>query len=202
MQNRNVTVFDLETTGLSPDCGDRITEIGAIKLCGNKLCGVFQTLVNPRRKIPEKIVEITGITNEMVADKPSIAQVLPLFMDFVQDDIIAAHNAKFDTSFLRYELKECGINKNFEIYCTLLASRKEVKTSANFRLSTLKNHFNLKPMGAMHRALSDAYVTAQLYLKLTKNWGTDTMSQFEKEVELLMNSMDEDDIYLIDPKIH
>ena len=56
-------------------------------------------------------------------------------------------------------------------------------------------------MGAMHRALSDAYVTAQLYLKLTKNWGTDTMSQFEKEVELLMNSMDEDDIYLIDPKI-
>ena len=201
MQNRNVTVFDLETTGLSPDCGDRITEIGAIKLCGNKLCGVFQTLVNPGRKIPEKIVEITGITNEMVADKPTISQVLPLFMDFVQDDLIAAHNAKFDTSFLRYEMKECGINKNFEIYCTLLSSRKEVKTSANFRLSTLKNHFNLKPMGAMHRALSDAYVTAQLYLKLTKNWGTDTMSQFEKEVELLMDSMDEDDIYLIDPKI-
>ncbi|MBO7126792.1 3'-5' exonuclease [bacterium] len=201
MQNRNVTVFDLETTGLSPDCGDRITEIGAIKLCGNKLCGVFQTLVNPGRKIPDKIVEITGITNEMVAGKPTISQVLPLFMDFVQDDLIAAHNAKFDTSFLRYELKECGINKNFEIYCTLLNSRKEVKTSANFRLSTLKNHFNLKPMGAMHRALSDAYVTAQLYLKLTKNWGTDTMSQFEKEVELLMNSMDEDDIYLIDPKI-
>ena len=201
MQNRNVTVFDLETTGLSPDCGDRITEIGAIKLCGNKLCGVFQTLVNPGRKIPEKIVEITGITNEMVADKPTISQVLPLFMDFVQDDLIAAHNAKFDTSFLRYEMKECGINKNFEIYCTLLSSRKEVKTSANFRLSTLKNHFNLKPMGAMYRALSDAYVTAQLYLKLTKNWGTDTMSQFEKEVELLMDSMDEDDIYLIDPKI-
>ncbi|MBQ3368905.1 3'-5' exonuclease [bacterium] len=201
MQNRNVTVFDLETTGLSPSCGDRITEIGAIKLSGNKLCGVFQTLVNPGRKIPEKIVEITGITNEMVADKPTISQVLPLFMDFVQDDLIAAHNAKFDTSFLHYELKECGINKNFETYCTLLASRKEVKTSANFRLSTLKNHFNLKPMGAMHRALSDAYVTAQLYLKLTKNWGTDTMSQFEKEVELLMNSMDEDDIYLIDPKI-
>jgi exonuclease, DNA polymerase III, epsilon subunit family len=201
MQNRNVTVFDLETTGLSPDCGDRITEIGAIKLVGNKLCGVFQTLVNPGRKIPDKIVEITGITNEMVAGKPTISQVLPLFMDFVQDDLIAAHNAKFDTSFLRYELKECGINKNFEIYCTLLNSRKEVKTSANFRLSTLKNHFNLKPMGAMHRALSDAYVTAQLYLKLTKNWGTDTMSQFEKEVELLMNSMDEDDIYLIDPKI-
>ena len=201
MQNRNVTVFDLETTGLFPDCGDRITEIGAIKLCGNKLCGVFQTLVNPGRKIPEKIVEITGITNEMVADKPTIAQVLPLFMDFVQNDLIAAHNAKFDTSFLRYELKECGINKNFEIYCTLLASRKEVKTSANFRLSTLKNHFNLKPMGAMHRALSDAYVTAQLYLKLTKNWGTDTMSQFEKEVDLITSSMADDDLFIIDPKI-
>ena len=201
MQNRNVTVFDLETTGLYPDCGDRITEIGAIKLCGNKLCGVFQTLVNPERNIPEKIVEITGIKNEMVADKPTISQVLPLFMDFVQDDIIVAHNAKFDTSFLHYELKECGINKNFETYCTLLASRKEVKTSANFRLSTLKNHFNLKPMGAMHRALSDAYVTAQLYLKLTKNWGTDTMSQFEKEVDLLMNSMDDDDLFIIDPKI-
>ena len=196
-----VTVFDLETTGLSPSYGDRITEIGAIKLVGNKLCGVFQTLINPERNIPEKIVEITGITNEMVADKPTISQVLPLFMDFIGDDTLVAHNAKFDTSFLRYELKECGINKNFETYCTLLASRKEVKTSANFKLSTLKNHFNLKPMGAMHRALSDAYVTAQLYLKLTKNWGTDTMSQFEKEVDLITSSMADDDLFVIDPKI-
>ena len=201
MQNRNVTIFDLEATGLSTSCGDRITEIGAVKLCGNKLCGIFQTLVNPGRKIPEKIVEITGITNEMVADKPVISQVLPLFLDFVKDDLIVAHNAKFDMSFLHYELKECGMDRDFETFCTLLASRKVVKSSANFRLSTLKNHFSLKPMGNMHRALSDAYVTAQLYLKLTKNWGTDTMSQFEKEVDTLMNSMDEDDIYLIDPKI-
>lgn len=201
MQNSGVTVFDLETTGLSPSYGDRITEIGAIKLCGNKLCGVFQTLVNPERTIPDKIVEITGITNEMVCDKPTISQVLPLFVDFIGDDILVAHNAKFDTSFLRYELKECGINKNFDTYCTLLNSRKEVKTSANFKLSTLKNHFNLKPMGAMHRALSDAYVTAQLYLKLTKNWGTDTMSQFEKEVEFITSSMADDDLFIIDPKI-
>ena len=201
MQSSGVTVFDLETTGLSPSYGDRITEIGAIKLCGNKLCGVFQTLVNPERNIPDTIVEITGITNEMVCDKPTISQVLPLFVDFIGEDILVAHNAKFDTSFLRYELKECGINKNFETYCTLLNSRKEVKTSANFKLSTLKNHFNLKPMGAMHRALSDAYVTAQLYLKLTKNWGTDTMSQFEKEVEFITSSMADDDLFIIDPKI-
>ena len=200
MQSSGVTVFDLETTGLSPSYGDRITEIGAIKLVGNKLCGVFQTLVNPGRKIPDKIVEITGITNEMVADKPTIGQVLPLFVDFIGDDILAAHNAKFDASFLRYELKECGINKNFDTYCTLLNSRKEIKTSANFKLATLKNHFNLKPMGAMHRALSDAYVTAQLYLKLTKNWGTDTMSQFEKEIEFLTASRAEDDVFVIDPK--
>lgn len=200
MQSSGVTVFDLETTGLSPSYGDRITEIGAIKLVGNKLCGVFQTLVNPGRKIPDKIVEITGITNEMVADKPTIRQVLPLFVDFIGDDILAAHNAKFDASFLRYELKECGINKNFDTYCTLLNSRKEIKTSANFKLATLKNHFNLKPMGAMHRALSDAYVTAQLYLKLTKNWGTDTMSQFEKEIEFLTSSRAEDDVFVIDPK--
>ena len=200
MQSSGVTVFDLETTGLSPSYGDRITEIGAIKLVGNKLCGVFQTLVNPGRKIPDKIVEITGITNEMVADKPTIGQVLPLFVDFIGDDILAAHNAKFDASFLRYELKECGINKNFDTYCTLLNSRKEIKTSANFKLATLKNHFNLKPMGAMHRALSDAYVSAQLYLKLTKNWGTDTMSQFEKEIEFLTSSRAEDDVFVIDPK--
>ena len=80
MQSSGVTVFDLETTGLSPSYGDRITEIGAIKLVGNKLCGVLQTLVNPGRKIPDKIVEITGITNEMVADKPTIGQVLPLLL--------------------------------------------------------------------------------------------------------------------------
>ena len=198
---RNVTVFDFETTGLSPSSGDRITEIGAVKLCGNKLCGFFQTLVNPERNIPEKIVAITGITEEMVADKPVISQVLPAFLDFIQDDLLVAHNAKFDLSFLQYELKHYGFSRNFDHFCTLLTARKEVKSSANFKLSTLKNHFNLKPLGVMHRAMSDAYVTAQLYLKLTKNWGTDSMNQFEKEIEMLLNSAEEDDLYVIDSKI-
>ena len=200
MQNNSVTVFDLETTGLSPDCGDRIIEIGAVKLSGNRLCGIFQTLVNPERKISDKIVSITGITNEMVAGKPTIDPVLPCFLEFIQEDTLVAHNAKFDLSFLRYELKHRGINKEFNEYCTLLASRREVKSSANFKLQTLKNHFNLKPFGAMHRALSDAYVTAQLYLRLTKNWGIDTMSQFEKEIEFLTKSRAEDDVFIIDPK--
>ena len=119
MQNNSVTVFDLETTGLSPDYGDRIIEIGAVKLSGNRLCGIFQTLVNPERGISDKIVSITGISNEMVAGKPTIDSVLPCFLEFVQNDTLVAHNAKFDLSFLHYELKHRGIDRNFSEFCTL-----------------------------------------------------------------------------------
>ena len=123
--DKNVTVVDFETTGLYPDSGDRITEIGAIKMSGNKVRGVFTSLIFPERAIPESATFITGITNEMVKNAPTIGQALPLFTDFVQDDILVMHNAKFDGSFLRYEMKHLSIERNSSI-SVLIAARKDV----------------------------------------------------------------------------
>ncbi|HNW82646.1 MAG TPA: exonuclease domain-containing protein [bacterium] len=193
----NVTVVDFETTGLYADSGDRITEIGAIKLRGNKITGVFNSLINPEREIPELAVSITGITNEMVASAPTIAQALPTFVEFLQDDVLVMHNAAFDGSFLKYEMKHLGLKKEYEYFCTLKAARKEVKSS-NFKLATLKNILNLRTFGTMHRALSDTYVTAQLFLKLEKNFGIDTISVMEKDIQRLLNEMESDDLFVME----
>lgn len=194
---KNVTVIDLETTGLYSGSGDRITEIGAIKMEGNKVVGIFSTLVNPGRIIPDSAVAVTGITNSMVSKAPFISQVLPLFVDFAGDDTLVMHNAKFDGSFLRYEMKHLGIEKEFNYYCTLLEARKNIKSS-NFKLSTLKNVLGLKTFGSMHRAISDAFVTAQLYLRLEKNIGIDTLSVMEKDIIRLKNLMEPDDVFVVD----
>ena len=97
----NVTVVDFETTGLYATSGDKITEIGAIKLRGNRICGIFNTLVYPERQIPEFSTKITGITDEMVSGFPTIAQVLPLFVQFVGDDTLVMHNSDFDGGFFK-----------------------------------------------------------------------------------------------------
>jgi len=193
----NVTVIDLETTGLVCTSGDKITEIGAIKLRGNKICGVFNTLVNPERGIPDIATKITGITDDMVCNSPTIAQALPLFVQFAGDDTLVMHNAAFDGGFIKHELGLNNIDKIFEYYCTLINARQLVKSS-NFRLATLKNILNLKTHGSMHRALSDTYVTAQLFLKLQKNYGIDTMATLEKSLQKLLAKMEDDDVFVMD----
>ncbi|MGI6393757.1 MAG: PolC-type DNA polymerase III [bacterium] len=198
MTQKKITVVDFETTGLSPDFGDRITEMGAIKLVDNQVCGVFSSLIFPERVIPQAAIDITGITNEMVKNAPTIGAALPLFMEFIEDDTLVMHNVKFDSSFLKYELKHIGIEKKIEFFCTLTAARKEIK-SPNFKLATLKNVLGLKTFGSMHRALSDAFVTAQLYLRLKKSCGIDTIQNMEKEVKKLLEEMENDDLYVIKP---
>lgn len=193
----NATVVDFETTGLFCANGDKITEIGAIKLRGNRICGVFKTLVNPERAIPEIATNITGITDEMVCNSPTIARVLPLFVQFAGNDTLVMHNAAFDGGFLKHELGLNNIDKIFEYYCTLINARQLVKSS-NFRLSTLKNILNLQTCGSMHRALSDTYVTAQLFLKLQKNYGIDTMETLKRSLNNLLSQMEEGDVFVMD----
>jgi len=195
-----VTVVDFETTGLFADRGDRITEIGAIKIKGNKICGIFQTLVNPGRNIPDNATQITGITNEMVSSSPSISEVLPLFVEFAGNDVLVMHNTDFDGGFLRYELKHLKIDKEYSYYCTLKNARKSIKSS-NFKLSTLKNALNLHTYGSMHRALSDTFVTAQLFLILEKRFGIDTVSNMEKDIARLLEEKQFDDIFIIDSNL-
>ena len=95
-------VVDLETTGGSAAAGSMITEIGAVKVRGGEVLGEFQTLVNPHTAIPPFIAVLTGITNSMVADAPTIESALPAFLEFASGCVLVAHNAPFDVGFLRH----------------------------------------------------------------------------------------------------
>ena len=114
LRETTFVVVDLETTGgrarPGPDGGfDAITEIGAVKVRGGEVIGEFATLVDPQRSIPPQIVELTGITTAMVRDAPTIAAVLPMFLEFARGAVLVAHNAGFDIGFLRAAADRCGI---------------------------------------------------------------------------------------------
>jgi DNA polymerase-3 subunit epsilon len=156
------TVVDLETTGGTPGFA-RITEIGAVRIAGGRCVATFSELVNPGVPIPAIITQITGIDDETVAEARPIEAVLPRFVEFAADSVLVAHNARFDLSFLDYELgilMRCTFPR--PALCTLrLARRLAPGTRCN--LGTLAQRFDtaVKPV---HRALQDAQATAELLL--------------------------------------
>lgn len=157
-------VFDIETTGLSP-VTEAITEIGAVKIKDGQVVDSFNKFVNPGKPIPKKIVELTGITDAMVEDAPPISVILPQFYEFIGDASLVAHNAGFDTSFIKNAAKENGIEFKFCYIDTLELSRSLVNGVKNYKLDTLTKHFNVK-LENHHRACDDAAATAQVFLKL------------------------------------
>lgn len=154
-----VVVFDFETTGLSPK-HDRIIEIGAVKLVGSDIVDSFQVMVDPGRPLDEKIVEITGITDQMLIGQRKAEEVLPEFMAFVGDAVLAAHNAKFDTAFLKQELKRIGMSYHAPVLDTLLMAQKLYPEMSRYRLGTLCKALGVSLKNA-HRAVHDAKATAE-----------------------------------------
>ncbi|WP_062066932.1 3'-5' exonuclease [Cellvibrio sp. OA-2007] len=161
-----LVVFDFETTGLSPDLGDRAIEIGAVLIENGRITDRFQQLMNPGMRIPVFIENLTGITNAMVKDSHKNAEVMGDFYDFIAGRNLVAHNASFDERFLRAELRR--IKKQFSagIACSLLAARRIFQQAPNHQLATLAQYKNLPSDGVYHRALADAEVTAHLWLSL------------------------------------
>ena len=157
-------VFDLETTGLSAD-NDKITEIGAVKIENGKITDRFSTFVNPERPIPPRIVELTSITDEMVADAPKIEEILPKFFDFCKDYVLVAHNATFDTGFIKKAAADMGMNYNFPHLDTLMLARGLYPELGNHRLSTLNKALGV-PLLHHHRAVDDANATAEIFIKM------------------------------------
>ncbi|MBR3933910.1 MAG: PolC-type DNA polymerase III [Clostridia bacterium] len=157
-------VFDVETTGLSAE-NDTIIEIGAVKVKDRKIIDSFGTFVNPERQIPEKITELTGITDDMVKDAPVIADALKDFYTFIGDADLVAHNAKFDTSFLKNAASLCGMDYNFACVDTLDLARNLVKDVKNHKLDTLTKYFDIK-LENHHRATDDAAATGEIFVKL------------------------------------
>ena len=158
-------VFDLETTGLDL-MSNGITEVGAVKIVGGKISEQFTTLVKPDYKITEENVAITGITEEMVKDAPKISAVIPDFMKFIDGCVLVAHNAEFDLKFIKrfagaeeYEIKN-------RVLDTLELARAHLPFLKRHDLHTLAEHFGI--VFHHHRALSDAYATAEILIELMK----------------------------------
>ncbi len=158
-------VFDIETTGLDV-MTNGITEIGAVKLVNGKMTEQFTTLVKPDYKITEENVAITGITEEMVKDAPKISAVISDFMKFIDGCVVVAHNAEFDTKFIKrfagveeYEMKN-------KILDTLELARACLPQLKRHDLHTIADHFGI--IFHHHRAMSDAYATAEAFIELMK----------------------------------
>ena len=158
------TVFDIETTGLSKE-RDQITEIGAVKIKDGKIIDKFSTFVNPKMPISEEITKLTGITDEMVKDAHFIEQVLPEFMRFFGDGILVAHNASFDTGFIRKaaEVHSLGEIDN-TIIDTVELSRALLPELKKHKLDIVCEHLGVSLKGH-HRAVNDAQATAEVFIK-------------------------------------
>jgi len=156
-------VFDIETTGLSA-IKDRITEIGAVKIKNGQLVDRFSELINPEMPIPENIVKLTGITNSMVRDKETIREILPRFLQFVGDAPLIAHNASFDTGFIRVKAKELGREVNNIVIDTLQLSRLLLTGLKRHKLNLVCEYLGIS-LENHHRAADDAEATAEIMLK-------------------------------------
>lgn len=163
---RDFVCLDFETTGLS-GTKDRVTEIGAVKVQDGEVVQRFSTLVNPGRPIPPRVVALTGISNDMVEDYPRIHELLPIFLGFLGNLPLVAHNAKFDCKFLERDLLEMGRSIENPVADTLQLSRLRCPGLPSYKLGYLTDYFSI-PLNDAHRAWCDAEATAKLYLELQK----------------------------------
>ncbi|MBR0866849.1 DNA polymerase-3 subunit epsilon [Bradyrhizobium diazoefficiens] len=157
---QDYVVVDIETTG-SWSNGDRITEIGAVKIRNHRVVDEWHSLLNPQRSIPAKIVQLTGITNEMVRDAPLFAEVADSFMQFMADGIFVAHNVSFDYGFITYEFERIGRRFRFPKLCTCAGMRRRYPGHKSYGLGKLCEIYGIS-LATHHRALCDARASAQL----------------------------------------
>ena len=165
LMGKTFVVFDVETTGLDV-LNDRITEIGAVKIVDGEIKDCFTTLINPQVNISEKITSITGITNEMVADKPVFSEICADFYKYVENAVLVAHNANFDISMMKNHYLREGYYLENSYLDTLEISRNTLKGLKNYQLNTVCDYFEIQFLH--HRALSDAHATAKLFIELIK----------------------------------
>lgn len=161
-----MVVLDFETTGLSPQYGDRAIEIGAVLVEHGEIVDRFQKLMNPGFRISSFIEGYTGITNEMLKGQPCCEEVMAGFSEFIAGRNIVAHNASFDRRFLDFELKRAKRVYEGACCCSLLVSRRIYQDSPNHRLQTLVSHAGIPETGSFHRALADAEMTALLWMSM------------------------------------
>lgn len=161
-----VVVLDFETTGLSPDQGDRAIEIGAVKIVNGKIVERFQKLMNPGFAISGFISEYTGITNAMLKNAAPCREVMAEFHEFIGDHNLVAHNASFDRKFLDAEFGKISKLYTGSFSCSMLLSRRLIPEAVNHKLETLVRHLKIEAEGAFHRALYDAEMAGKIWLAM------------------------------------
>lgn len=161
---KSYIAFDVETTGLDPQTNE-IIEIGALKVRDGKVAGRFMEFIHPRESIPGTITNLTGITNEMVAEARSEAEVISDFLDFCEDDVLIGHNVRFDYSFMKTGASHCGLSFEKSGIDTLKIAQTTLSALPSKSLSDLCAHYQIENKAA-HRAYHDALATAKLYQTL------------------------------------
>lgn len=185
-------IFDTETTGLDPLSGDRVIEIGCVEMLDKQVSGKeYHQLINPECTISKETIDITHITNEIVADKPVFKDIASDFLTFLQDNssgaekiVLVAHNASFDLKFLNHELKLAGLEgalSKFEVIDTLEVARRKYP-GQKASLDVLCNRFGIsleerKKEG--HGALLDSKILADVFIKLLEDTNVDTLGTDE-----------------------
>ena len=161
-------VFDIETTGFSA-VNDRIIEIGAVKVENGVITEKFSEFVNPERPIPFEIEKLTNINDRMVEDAPNISVILPRFMDFCKGSVLVAHNADFDTGFIRHNCEVLGLPYDYTYVDTLGIARSFLEGLKNYKLDTV-----VEAMGCTlanhHRAVDDAGATADVFVRFLERF--------------------------------
>lgn len=156
--------FDIETTGLSA-ARDKITEIGAVKVENGVITDTFSTFANPEMPIPQKITQLTGITDDMVKDAPSQSEAVGAFLEFADDNVLVAHNAPFDTSFIAKACEDMGREYNYTSIDTVAISRAILTDIKNCKLDTVAKFLRLGDFNH-HRATDDAEMLARIFINL------------------------------------
>ena len=181
-------VLDTETTGLEVNNGDRIVEIGCVELENHIPTGrTFQEYLNPEMEMSEKVIEIHGITNEFVKDKPTFKEIAEKFINFIGDDSkLVIHNASFDMKFLNAELKVCHLPplSDDRVIDTLLMARQKFPGS-RVRLDDLCKRFNIDASArTVHGALLDSQLLAEVYLELIGREPDLILASTKKETQI------------------
>lgn len=161
-----LVVLDFETTGLSPNQGDRAIEIGAVLIENGVITQRFSELMNPGFRISRFIEDYTGISNQMLRDAAPCNEVMARFADFIADHNLVAHNAAFDQRFLDAEFAQIRHRYLGQFGCSLLVARRLYQAAPNHQLGTLVRYKQLPTDGTFHRALADAEMTDHLWLAM------------------------------------
>ena len=159
-------VFDIETTGLSPT-NNKIIEIGAVKIKDGRIQDTFSEFINPEVPIPYSITKLTSITDSMVLDAPTIDVILPKFLEYVGDAVLVAHNASFDTSFIKEYAQRLGLPYDYTVVDTMTLAHVLIPELGRYTLDRLCKQFNVS-LEHHHRACDDAAATAEIFVKMIK----------------------------------